>query len=440
MQIPAAGGTPQPFTELDKDKGEITHRWPQWLPDGRAVIFTSNTNRTDFEKANIEIFIVATGERKVIQQNGTFGHYVALDPASGVVVYASGGSLFGVPFDVEALEVTGSAVPLVENVTVGAIEGSSQYSASLDGTLVYGSGKSRIIGHSLSWIDRDGNVEPLWEEEHFTRNPSISPDGTRIAVDMRVEGQFDIWVYDIARGVPTRLTFDSKNEQGPVWSPNGEYIYYSMDVEGVTGIFRKPSDGSGEAESVFLGKFSTRISSISADGARAAVSVSRNSGRVALLPLDAEDPKPEMLTQDAFGSFGPKFSPNGRWLLYTSLESGRAEIYVRAVEGRGKWQVSSGGGNRPQWSRDGKEIFFRSNGATNVVEVETEGPNFRAGRDRKLWDNRLAEIGFADPFDVAPDGQRMVAVLPTGAELPEAHQHLSLVLNWGDELRATFGD
>ena len=442
MQIPDAGGEPRPFTELDEAKGEKTHRWPQWLPGGRAVLFTSHTSLSDFGEASVEIFVPESGERRVVQEGGSFGRYVELGRGSGVVVYADGGSLFAIPFDAEGLQVTGSAAPVVEGVTVGSVEGSAQYSASPDGTLVYGSGRSRTVGHTVAWIDRDGRTEPLWEEEHFTRNPRFSPDGTRLAMDMQVEGQYDIWIYDIDRGVPTRLTFGSGDERNAVWSPDGKYVYYASDVDDTEGLFRKPADGSGEAESVYVGDSDARPTSISPDGRLVALEIGAGSGNVdvGLLTLDGQDAEPQMLLASEFAEFGPRFSPNGKWLAYGSVESGQSEVYVRAVEGHGKWQVSSSRGFAPAWSRNGKELFFRSSGALFVADVETEGPNFRAGRARQLWNTPLADTGFNHPFDVTLDGQRFVVFQAGGSASPESHQHFRLVLNWDDELRATFGE
>ena len=218
MQVPDKGGEPQPFTELDEAENEQTHRWPQWLPGGQAVLFTSHTQLSGFDHATVEVFIPASGERRVVHQGGSFGRYVELGDGKGVVVYANGDSLFGIPYDAQRLEATGSSVPLVQGVTVSQPEGSSQYDIAADGSLVYGSGNSRSLGNTVVWVDRDGKATPLWEEMQFTRSPRISPDGTRIAFDVLTEGEWDIWIYDVERGVPTRLTFREDNDRYAVWS------------------------------------------------------------------------------------------------------------------------------------------------------------------------------------------------------------------------------
>jgi serine/threonine-protein kinase len=177
--VPDTGGEPRPLTELDEAKSEQTHRWPQWLPGGRAVLFTSHTKLNDFDHATIEVVILATGERRVVHQGGSFGRYVELGDGRGVVVYANGDSLFGIPYDPQRLEVTGSSVPLVQGVTVSRSEGSAQFDVADDGFLVYGSGASSSVGHTLAWIDRDGGVAPLWDEALITRSPRFSPDRKR---------------------------------------------------------------------------------------------------------------------------------------------------------------------------------------------------------------------------------------------------------------------
>jgi serine/threonine-protein kinase len=441
MQVPDKGGEPQPFTELDEAADEQTHRWPQWLPGGQAVLFTSHTQLGGFEHATVEVFIPASGERRVVHQGGSFGRYVELGDGKGVVVYANGDSLFGIPYDVQGLKATGSSVPLVQGVTVSQPEGSSQYDIAADGSLVYGSGNSRSLGNTVVWIDRDGEATPLWDEMQFTRSPRISPDGTRVAFDVLTEGEWDIWVYDVERGVPTRLTFQEGNDRYAAWSPDGAYVYYSSIVDGKSQVFRKLADGSGKPESVYVAETDAAPLDISPDGRSLAFAVLSGGDNldVALLPLD-EDAEPRILVNSEFPEFMARFSPNGRWVAYVSLESGAPGVYVIPVEGGGKWQISADGAYAPLWSADGRELFFRRGNATFVVDVETEGPRFRAGRARELWSATLTDTDFDPPLDVTRDGRRFVAFKSAQETSPDTHEHLNVVLNWRDELRAIFGE
>jgi serine/threonine-protein kinase len=442
MQVADSGGQPTPLTTLDEDKGERTHRWPQWLPGGRALLFTSHTKQNDFDEASIEVLVPATGERRVVHRGGTYGRYVAASEDSGFVIYAHAGSLFAIPFNLEQLEATGSAAPVVQGVTSGSTEGSAQYSTSHDGKLAYSSGKSGRVGHTVVWVDREGKIEPLLEEEQFYRNPAFSPDGTRLAMDILAEGQGDIWIYDIQRDVQTRLTFSDGDDVEPIWSPDGEYIYYTAEVEGRDGIHRKLSDGSGDPETLFLADGDVSPTSISPDGKTLAFNQQIRAGNwdIGLLRVDQEA-EPEMLVTSPALEASAMFSPDGRWLAYISNESGTFEVYVRPLEGRGKWQISSQGGSWPEWSADGKELFFWAEPSTLfVVDVDAGGSTFKAGRARILVEGSFADPGIADRFAFTPDGQRFVAFGSQRTASGESHEHLKLVLNWFDELRATFGD
>ncbi len=439
MQVPAAGGEPRPLTTLDETKGEVTHRWPQWLPGGKGLIFTSHTRTSNFEQASIEVLELATGQRRVVHQGGTYGIYVAGREGQGQVVYANAGSLFAIPFDLGRMEATGSSVPVVENVTFGSPEGSAQFSTSSDGKLVYTTGEAGLYGWKVSWVDREGAMEPLWDEERFYRNPAFSPDGSRLALQILTEGQEDIWVYDVDRAVPTRLTFADVDDTEPVWSPDGLFVYYATEVDGRQGIYRKPADGSGEIESVLALEKEVYPSSISPDG-RLLAYMQRQAGNwdVGLVNLEGE-PEPALLLETSFIEGAVRFSPNGRWLMYSSNESGQFEVYVRPVQGRGKWQISSGGGSWGVWSSDGSKIYFRAEDSIKVVDVESEGSTFRAGRARPLVPWKFEDTGPTYAYTLAPDGERFVVFQSSAPEKVDQHKHLQFVLNWADELRATLG-
>jgi serine/threonine-protein kinase len=437
LRVPDTGGEPMPLTELDKDKGDITHRWPQWLPGGRAVLFTSHSRASEFDEAKIEVYDLDSGERKIVLQGGTHGRYFQTEPGSGFVIYANAGSLFAIPFDHERLEVTGPAAPAIEGVTFGGTEGSAQFSTSDDGKLAYGSGKGAIFGHSVVWVDREGKIEPLWEEQQLYRNPSLSPDGNRLALDIVIEGQADIWLYDIDRGVPTRLTFSDLDDHSAVWSPDGEYVYYAAEVDSSTAIFRKLVDGSGDREELLRLEGRTIPSSITPDG-RLLAFTTESGGQnwdIGMVRLDEANAEAQMLLTSTFVEYGPKFSPDGRWYAYFSDESGNVEIYVRSVDGRGKWQISNGGGYWPRWSPDGKELLFWLGDALFAAEVDLTGGSFRAGRAEQLFDGPFADLGNADISDVSSDGERVVTFQNLTPVSTDSHQHVKLVLNWDAELK-----
>ena len=433
FRIPAAGGEPAPLTELEEEDGDTTHRWPQVLPGGRAILFTSSKSTSDFSEASIEVLELESGARKVVHRGGTYARYAR----SGHLAYVNGSTLFVMPFDIDALEPTGSAAPVIEDLSAGSGQGSAQFDVSSDGTLVYVEGSGITPEYSIAWVDRDGNSTPLWDEKKGFASPTISPDGTRVAVVVTAEGQSDIWVYDTIRDVPTRLTFDDARDRDPVWAPDGESIVFSSDRDGVRSIYRKASDGSGAAERLTESKRRQHPASISPDGRVVAfMEVATRGPDLWLLPEDGEAvPFLETPAVD----LRPMFSPDGRWIAYSSNISGNYEAYVRPVSGQGKWQISSGGGNSPVWSSDGKQLFFwNDEGAVAFVRVETDGERFRASRVETLFEGQSTLPGSS--FDVSPDGERFVMLQGEPITDEGGHEHVRVILDWFAELERTLSD
>jgi len=445
FRVPAAGGEPVPLTTLDEAAGEATHRWPQVLPGGEAVLFTSHTQAVgNFDNANIEVLVLETGERKVVRRGGTYGRYVP----SGHVVYVNQGTLFAVPFDLERLEVSGSPAPVVQGVSWDVAQGGAQYSFSEDGRLAYVTGGEAVPEYPVLWVDRNGDTTPLWEQPGSYANPRLSPDGGRLSLTVLRDGNWDIWVYDLERRVSTRLTFDEGSDTEQIWSPDGEFIVFSsnQDRAGVESLYRKRADGSGEAERLTDLPASGWATSWSPDGRFITYWTAENGGDLWVLPLEG-DRKPELFLGTPFQENVGAFSPDGRWLAYNSNESGRTEIYVRPFPpGGGKWQVSNEGGNFPYWSRDGRELFYRTDEGLMVTSVDSTGGTFRAGTPRALFKGNFrggrGGVGFAGnvfaDYEVAPDGERFV-MFPGGEDEEQAERpHIILVTTWFDDLRRTF--
>jgi serine/threonine-protein kinase len=322
-RVAAAGGEPEALTVLDKEKGDVTHRWPQVLPGGNAVLFTSAVAESD--GFNIEVVDVETSERKVIQRGGSYARYAP----SGHLVYVREGTMFAAPFDLDALEMTGSPAPVLEGVKAAG-SGAAQFDFSETGLVVYLTGSLRRR-YPIVWVDRQGNTTPLWEEEQEYSTPRFSPDGSLLAVDAEGTAGRDVWVYDLNRGVPTRLTFGEGNDDTPVWSPDGEYIFFSSTGSGgVPNLYRKRADGSGEEERLTDSNNIQYPSSISPDGRFLAYHEvnAESDWDLWLLPLEGNQ-EPELFLRTPFGELEAEFSPNGRWIAYQSAESGTTEIYVR---------------------------------------------------------------------------------------------------------------
>ena len=245
LQVSSAGGTPQPLTTLDKQAGETTHRWPQVLPGGKAVLFTTSTTGGNFESGDIVVYSMASGQRKTAHRGGFYARYLP----SGHVVYMHEGTLFAVPFDLQRLELTGQPAPILEGIVTNPGVGGAQFSFSETGNLVYVSGGAGAQNVSIYWMDREGKFTPLRETPAGYYNPTFSPDGRRLALDIYDGKRGDIWLYEWERDTLTRLTFAGDNNYDPVWTPDGQRIVFSSQEKGGTpNLWWIRADGAGDAQ------------------------------------------------------------------------------------------------------------------------------------------------------------------------------------------------
>jgi dipeptidyl aminopeptidase/acylaminoacyl peptidase len=356
-RIPAEGGTPTPVTELAP--GEITHRWPQILPGGRAVLFTASISTGGFDGASVEVVSLADHRRKTQVRGGTFGRYLP----GGYLVYVSKSTLFAVPFDPEKLEVRGTPVPALEEVAYAPEYGSSRFAFSRDGTLVYQSGRNSGGLVTVQWMDEAGTLKPLLAKPGAYQRPRLSPDGRRLAINIRDAKSSDIWVYEVERDTITRLTFGGGFSIGPMWSPDGQYILYWV----TDGIYSIRSNGAGKPQQLSPSRNLTTPWSFTPDGKRLAyMDLAGNGYDIWTVPVENDGAglrtgKAEPFLQTPADERQPYFSPDARWLAYASDESGTFQVYVRAFpDNGGKWQISNAGGAYPVWSRNGRELFFRN--------------------------------------------------------------------------------
>ncbi|MGH9861789.1 MAG: protein kinase domain-containing protein [Candidatus Acidiferrales bacterium] len=435
FRVPANGGVPQPLTTPDASHDERTHRWPEALPGGKAVLFViGEVNSPDYYlDAQIAVQLLETGERKLLPIQGTFPRY----SSTGHLLYATAAGLFAVQFDLSRLETTATPAPVLEAVGVTTDTGAGHYGISPTGSFVYVPG-SGFGENTLVWVDRKGAVQPLAAPPRPYEQPHLSPEGKRVAVVVgagEVAGTANIWVLDIARGTLTRLTFEG-TDRSVLWSPDGERITFNSERNGKTGIYWKPADGSGSEEALIPPGLTAIPESWSPDGKFLAISQveGQNLGDLWILPLEGER-KPKPFLQTRFDEWGAQFSPDGRWLAYVSTESGREEVYVQPFPGPGgKWQVSTDGGLFPLWSRSGRELFYlnRSNRLISVP-VATQ-PSFAPGTPQGLFDappafTRALANGVYSP---APDGQRFLFAKAQGET---TFSQMVVVLNWDDELQ-----
>ncbi len=426
--VPAAGGEPRLLLAPDPDKGERQLRWPEILPRGEAIVFTILTGGA-IDEARIEVLVPETGEQKLLVDGGSHAHYVP----TGHLVYGQVGTLLAVPFDLDRLEVTGDPVPVQEDVMTKS-GGAANFAVSGDGSLIYVPGSGTAAPEAtLVWVDREGRATPVTEDRGRWVYPRVAPDGTRVAVTEGPAGSEDVWILDTERGTRTRLTVDEARDLIPVWAPDGTRVAFRSERGGGGNLYWKQADGSSEAQLLLTSDVLKSPTAWSPDGQVLLFYEVGGPRDIFTLPLDGDrTPSPWRVT--TFDEHGATFSPDGRWIVYASDESGRDEVYVQPYPGPGeRTTVSTTGGDEPVWSGDGREIFYRNGDEMMVVDVETQ-PTFTAGRPTVLFEGRYLPMpgnSGSRNYDVAPDGQRLVMVQgEESSTLSEFH----VVLNWFEEL------
>ncbi len=431
-RVSADGGKPEPVTQLDLQRGEVSHRWPVVLPGNKTILFTVVTSGGVGEW-KIDALSLATGERRTLIQGGTQPQY---SPTGYLVFLPPNGVVAAAPFDAERLEVTGPPFPALEGMAASELSfGTAHFALSRDGTLAYLPGTLSGPERTLVWVDRKGASRPMSDVARAFETPRLSPDGRQVAVTSR-EVSADLWTYQIGQGNLVHFTFDPAEEETPAWSPDGKRLAYSGSRNARRVILWRPADGSASEERLFEGSGHSHVTDWSPDG-RLLLFEEENSAAsgwdIWVLPLDAER-KPLLLLEGNHNERWPVLSPDGRWLAYLSDESGRPEVYVQAFpRAGGKWQVSADGGGEPVWARNGRELFYRNGYRMMVVPVQTQ-PVFTPGKPQVLfqWPYEAMD-GVRPNYDVTPDGQRFLMIKAT--ESDSAPAQINMILNWSEELK-----
>ena len=414
-RVSADGGNVEP---LGTESQHASGAYPQVLPGNKAVLFSLGDDAV--------LLSLETMEKRVLVKNARYAHYV---PTGHLVYYARAGAIEAVPFRLATLEVTGSAVPVLEQVLLDSLNGTAQFVFSRNGLLVYAAGGD--VGRSIPvWVDRQGKEEPLPMPPQIYGTFRLSPDGKRLAILQR-ELQSDVYIYDMARGTGTKLTVEG-NYYYPLWTADGKRIVFSRyeEAEEQWQILSAPSDGSSEAEVLCSSTSRLAPCSFSSDGKLLALY--KGNHDLCILPFEGQHELEPLLETDFMEVF-PAFSPDSRWLAYASNRDGKFQIYVRPYPAMSSvWQISTNLGEEPIWSPKGDELFYRSgDNKWMVVSISTE-PEFVAGTPQVLFEGPYSNVSGLS-YDVAPDGQRFLVLKPQydDSQVRELH----VVTNWFEELK-----
>ena len=434
-EIAAAGGSAKPLTQMDASREEVTHRWPIFLPDGKHYLFfvrAANQAATGIYGGSL-----GSDQHTLIVSSSTNGIYA--EP--GYLLFVRGYVLMAQPFDAKRMQVSGEAVAVAAGVTASLPINFGNFSVSQTGTLVYSSA-SVELKRGLYWYDRQGKQLSMLGTPEYSSYPELSPDGKRLALRLFTQpgGNFEIWAYDLARGVHARESFSALTAFAPVWSPDGQQLVYSHGASGISGdhMYLLNVGGTGKEELLeqpFLESLANYPTSWSPDGDYLLFDRQDKTGKTAVwvLPIKGSR-KPYPLVETQFNAQAGRFSPDGRWVAYVSNDSGKEEVYVMPFPGPGaREQVSTGGGTQPRWRKGGRELFYLSPEAKMMAaDVTTDTEAFRAGAVKTLF----ALSGVAGVpgqlYDVTPDGQRFIAVQDL---VHTSTAPLTLVVNWDAELQ-----
>ena len=442
-RVPENGGAPQSLFPQHPEED----RYPQALPGGQSILFTSAPMGTsDFDNANLDVMSLKTGARKTVVHGGYFGRYLP----SGHLLYVHGDTIYAIRFHLSRAETQGAPVPILQGASADPALAAGHFDVSNNGTLVYVTGRSYGDDQRIAFLDPAGDRQTI--PGASGAGLRLSPDGKRLALT----SNGDIFVYDFARDVRTRITFEPKApNRHPAWSPDGRYIAYA----GAGGIWWTRSDGSGQPVRILEGNPpGTPWSMTAGEGPHSLrlfyhAPPPREAQRdILVLRLDLSDPdhpsagKPEPFLATPAHEIDPAISPDGRWLAYVSEESAvdalSARLFVRryrpgAPASGGQWQISDSRARFPVWSSDGKQIFFRSGaGLIMVADCTASGDSFTAGKPRE-WSSATVYItsSFQD-FDIFPGGRRAVVVnIPVGDKTGAIPGHVNVLLNFFDELK-----
>jgi Tol biopolymer transport system component len=416
-RVSSAGGEAQPLMELDKSRGETSHMYPSFLPDRRHFLFLADA--TDSGQTSISLGELNSKSIKHLLSIASKAQYAA----PGYLLYVRDSALVAHPFDAKRLELSGQAFPIVENIRHTVQSGIAAFSVADNGSIAYRAGDA-TDSYQLVWLDRAGHELSRIGTPGIYMNPEISPDGKQVAVERITNNLRDIWLLELARGIFNPFTTD--RGAWALWSTDGDQIIFAKF--GRAALVKKSVNDAAKEE-MLAGDVTPE--DVSPDGKAILYSPGQGGG-IWVLPLEG-DRKPHSLVQSRFAEFDSRFSPNGRWIVFTSNESGRYEIYARSYpENENKIQISTNGGTKARWSRDGKEIFYIGPDEKLMAVAVSGDKKLEVGTPQALFRTSLGIMGSTRPdlrqqYDVSADGKRFILLETVQTKAPPP---ITVFSNW----------
>ena len=428
--VPASGGAARRLTKADSAAGERWHASPHFLPGGNAVVFAIGRPLASLAVVTLD------GRVTRFEQTGAVPRYVDDGAGGGHLLFDDlAGSVLAVPFDIGRLAITGPAVSVLQGVYM-RLRDAGFWDVSRNGTLVQAGGS---MDGTLVSVSRTGVAEPLVAEARRYRRPRASPDGNSVVVEVdpnglgsTTNGTVDLWMVNRAAATFNRFTFGATSAD-PAWTRDGRRVAFArLATDRAFDIYWQPADGSGSAEPLYEAPGSQWPYGFTPDGKTMLFDELVGNAPIRIATVAVPGGKgAEPAMESEFRNRLPDLSPDGKWLAYTSTESGRTEVYVRAFPGPGgKWAVSNSGGDQVLWNPNGRELFYRDGAKIIAVGVSTS-PTFEVLKRTVLFDDRFAVAGTLN-WDVYPDGNHFVMVLPVDRDAK-----LVVTVNWLAELKST---
>jgi Tol biopolymer transport system component/predicted Ser/Thr protein kinase len=415
--VPVAGGAPRKFATPNPAAKERALVWPSMIP-GTDYVLATAWNAGSWDSARIVAYSIKDGTSKLIIDGGHFARY----SPTGHVLFMRGGTLHAVPFDRETMIAGQNAVPLVNSIAYGTADGEAQYALSAAGHLAFATGGDTEPVHDLTWIDKEGKRTAVVPTKRRYGSVALAPD-ERTAIITLEGSTYDVWQLDIERDSVTRISHGGDDADGIV-TTDGSRVVWSSSRTGTYNLYWRALDGSGSEELLAASK-NDQFNPMPTNDAKSIVYTEFNR-RADIWMMSLVTRQGKALLATDFGEHSATVSPDGRWLAYSSDESGQDQVYVTSFpQPSGKWQISTDGGSSARWMPDGRALVYGNGRKLYRVPFESE-PRPRGGKPVMIAEGR-----FDDDYAISADGR--ICIIEGKPEPTTSEFHV--VLNWAEELK-----